>query len=184
MKDFTPLLLHDIYSKWNGWLLRTTSSTVSLQKLLKSILITQIGRFIVVVTAFMLMLVFTSSDPAAVTSSCRARTERACSMTNTHVDKSGGMFCKYTNRTCYWISLYIQEKNFSNIFSIILLIKKRGVVSRKIFSWAWKTETTFFYKLFLNCLIVKIKSCRLSKMFYHAYFKILIKSCGLHLTFK
>lgn len=145
MKHFTPLLLHDIYSKWNGWLLRTTSSTVSLQKLLKSILITQIGRFIVVVTAFMLMLVFTSSDPAAVTSSCRARTERACSMTNTHVDKSGGMFCKYTYRTCYWISLYIQENNFSNIFNIILL-KKRGVVSRKIFSWTWKTERQLSFK--------------------------------------
>ena len=36
----------------------------------------------------------TVSEPAAVTNSCKARTERACSITNTHCDRSGGMFCK------------------------------------------------------------------------------------------
>lgn len=34
----------------------------------------------------------TVSEPAAVTSSCKALTDRACSITNTHCDKSGGMF--------------------------------------------------------------------------------------------
>lgn len=34
----------------------------------------------------------TVSEPAAVTNSCKARTESACSITNTHCDKSGGMF--------------------------------------------------------------------------------------------
>lgn len=34
----------------------------------------------------------TVSVPAAVTNSCRALTDRACSMTNTHCDRSGGMF--------------------------------------------------------------------------------------------
>lgn len=36
----------------------------------------------------------TSSLPAAVTNSCKARTDRACSMTKTHWDRSGGIFCK------------------------------------------------------------------------------------------
>jgi hypothetical protein len=34
----------------------------------------------------------TVSEPAAVTSSCKARTDKACSITNTHCDRSGGMF--------------------------------------------------------------------------------------------
>lgn len=47
----------------------------------------------------------TVSEPAAVTNSCRALTERACSITNTHCDRSGGMF--YNHRmldinTIHW----------------------------------------------------------------------------------
>lgn len=34
----------------------------------------------------------TDSEPAAVTNSCNARTDSACSMTNTHCDRSGGIF--------------------------------------------------------------------------------------------
>jgi len=34
----------------------------------------------------------TSWELAAVTSSCKALTDNACSMTNTHCDKSGGIF--------------------------------------------------------------------------------------------
>lgn len=34
----------------------------------------------------------TVSEPAAVTNSCKARTDSACSITKTHCDKSGGMF--------------------------------------------------------------------------------------------
>lgn len=37
-------------------------------------------------------LKLTDSDPAAVTNSCKARTDNACSITNTHCDKSGGIF--------------------------------------------------------------------------------------------
>lgn len=36
----------------------------------------------------------TVSFPAAVTNSCKALTERACSITKTHCDKSGGIFWK------------------------------------------------------------------------------------------
>lgn len=38
------------------------------------------------------LLRLTDSDPAAVTNSCRARTESACSMTNVHCERSGGTF--------------------------------------------------------------------------------------------
>jgi len=38
------------------------------------------------------MAILTVSDPAAVTNSCKARTDSACSMTNTHCDRSGGTF--------------------------------------------------------------------------------------------
>lgn len=34
----------------------------------------------------------TDSDPAAVTNSCKARTDSACSMTNVHCERSGGTF--------------------------------------------------------------------------------------------
>lgn len=34
----------------------------------------------------------TVSEPAAVTNSCKARTESACSMTKTHCERSGGIF--------------------------------------------------------------------------------------------
>lgn len=36
--------------------------------------------------------ILTVSLPAAVTNSCNARTDSACSITNTHCDKSGGIF--------------------------------------------------------------------------------------------
>jgi len=41
---------------------------------------------------FLQFVILTVSDPAAVTSSCRALTDRACSMTKTHWERSGGTF--------------------------------------------------------------------------------------------
>lgn len=45
-------------------------------------------------TKIIYIMPLTSSEPAAVTNSWSALTDKACSMTNTHVDKSGGIFCK------------------------------------------------------------------------------------------
>lgn len=45
----------------------------------------------------------TSSLAAAVTSSCRARTDSACSITNTHWHRSGGLFCEGKHQGHYTV---------------------------------------------------------------------------------
>jgi hypothetical protein len=54
-------------------------------------------------TGMIKVYTLTDSDEAAVTSSCKARTERACSMTKTHCDKSGGAFCRLKQKNRSYI---------------------------------------------------------------------------------
>lgn len=62
-----------------------------------------------------------SSDPEAM-SSCNARTERACSMTNTHCDKSGGLFWK--------IKVWILD---SELFYLAIICNKNVSPCRQCF---------------------------------------------------
>ena len=57
-------------------------------------------------------MTLTDSEAEAVTSSCRARTESACSITNTHWDKSGGLF---------WKKNSISANVHKNIILVIIL---------------------------------------------------------------
>lgn len=66
----------------------------------------------------------TVSEPAAVTNSCKARTERACSITNTHCDRSGGMFCNCKQKratfslSARFILKVVRVKNWAAIHTL------------------------------------------------------------------
>jgi len=59
----------------------------------------------------------TSWELAAVTSSCKALTDNACSMTKTHCDKSGGIFYKKL-----WKKIIISLIFYLNIWIFIITL--------------------------------------------------------------